>query len=393
MAENKDGQEKTEEPTSKRLEDSKKKGQIARSKELNTMAITLIGGMALLGMSGRLGQDLSEIMTGGLTIARIDMFDPTALLRRLADAIANSLMMLAPFFLVVVAVAIASSVALGGIAFSAQAMAPKLSKMNPITGLKRLFSAKGLVELLKAMAKFFLIGGATTLTLWMLLDEFIGLSTLQLGPAVSELSSLIGGSFVLISSTLILIALVDIPFQLWDHKRQLKMTRQEVRDEMKETEGRPEVKSRIRNLQHEMAQRRMMEEVPKADVIVTNPTHYAVALSYNQHTMAAPKVVAKGVDLVASNIRRVANEHAVPIVESPMLARAIYAHSELGECIPAGLYLAVAKLLAYVFQLKAYHTGEGVKPGFPGDLMVPEELQVAAANEHPTQPARPEPAS
>jgi len=357
------------------------------------MAITLIGGMALLGMSGRLGQDLSEIMTGGLTIARIDMFDPTALLRRLADAIANSLMMLAPFFLVVVAVAIASSVALGGIAFSAQAMAPKLSKMNPITGLKRLFSAKGLVELLKAMAKFFLIGGATTLTLWMLLDEFIGLSTLQLGPAVSELSSLIGGSFVLISSTLILIALVDIPFQLWDHKRQLKMTRQEVRDEMKETEGRPEVKSRIRNLQHEMAQRRMMEEVPKADVIVTNPTHYAVALSYNQHTMAAPKVVAKGVDLVASNIRRVANEHAVPIVESPMLARAIYAHSELGECIPAGLYLAVAKLLAYVFQLKAYHTGEGVKPGFPQDLMVPEELQVAAENEHPTQPARPEPAS
>jgi len=393
MAENKDGQEKTEEPTSKRLEDSKKKGQIARSKELNTMAITLIGGMALLGMSGQLGQDLSEIMTGGLAIARIDMFDPTALLRRLADAIANSLMMLAPFFLVVVAVAIASSVALGGIAFSAQAMAPKLSKMNPITGLKRLFSAKGLVELLKAMAKFFLIGGATTLTLWMLLDEFIGLSTLQLGPAVSELSSLIGGSFVLISSTLILIALVDIPFQLWDHKRQLKMTRQEVRDEMKETEGRPEVKSRIRNLQHEMAQRRMMEEVPKADVIVTNPTHYAVALSYNQHTMAAPKVVAKGVDLVASNIRRVANEHAVPIVESPMLARAIYAHSELGECIPAGLYLAVAKLLAYVFQLKAYHTGEGVKPGFPGDLMVPEELQVAAENEHPTQPARPEPAS
>ena len=156
------------------------------------------------------------------------------------------------------------------------------------------------------MAKFFLMGGATTLTLWVLLDEFIGLSSLELGPAVSELSTLIGGSFVLISSTLILIALVDVPFQLWDHKRQLKMTRQEVRDEMKETEGRPEVKSRIRNLQHEMAQRRMMEEVPKADVIVTNPTHYAVALSYNQHTMTAPKVVAKGVDLVASNIRRVA---------------------------------------------------------------------------------------
>jgi len=383
MAENKDGQEKTEQPTSKRLEDSKKKGQIARSKELNTMAITLIGGMVLVGMSGQLGQSLSEIMAGGFTIERVDLYDPNALLRRLANAILSALIMLAPFFLVMVAVAVASSIALGGVAFSAQAMAPKLSKLNPVSGLKRVFSAKGLVELLKAMAKFFLIGGATTLALWMLLDEFIGLSTLELGPAVSELSTLIGGSFVLISSTLILIALVDIPFQLWDHKRQLKMTRQEVRDEMKETEGRPEVKSRVRNLQHEMAQRRMMEEVPKADVIVTNPTHYAVALSYNQHSMSAPKVVAKGVDLVASSIRRVAHEHTVPVVESPMLARAIYAHAEIGEYIPAGLYLAVAKLLAYVFQLKAYQTGQGLKPGFPTDLTVPEEMQVPAGNRDP----------
>ena len=388
MAENQDGQEKTEEPTSKRLQDSKKKGQIARSKELNTMAITLIGGLALVGMSSRLGQDLTQIMAGGFTIARAELFDPGALLRRLADAIIDSLIMLAPFFLVVVAVAVASSVALGGVAFSGQTLAPKLSKLNPISGLKRLFSVKGLVELLKAMAKFFLVCGATALTLWLLLDQFIGLSRLELGPAVSELGSLVGGSFVLISSTLIVIALVDVPFQLWDHKRQLKMTRQEVRDEMKETEGRPEVKSRIRNLQHEMAQRRMMEEVPKADVIVTNPTHYAVALSYNQFTMTAPKVVAKGVDLVASNIRRVAREHDVPIVESPMLARAIHAHAELGDYIPAGLYLAVAKLLAYVFQLKAYQTGQGMKPRFPQDLTVPEELQVPAEEQHPAAPGR-----
>lgn len=383
MAENQDGQEKTEEPTSKRLQDSRKKGQVARSKELNTMAITLMGGLALVGMSGQLGQDLSQMMSVGFTIDRVDLYDPGALLRRLADAIAGALIMLAPFFLIVIAVAIASSVALGGVAFSGQALAPKLSKLNPISGLKRLFSAKGLVELFKAMAKFFLVGGATALALWMLVDEFIGLSSLELGPAVSELSRLIGGSFVLISSTLILIALVDVPFQLWDHKRQLKMTRQEVRDELKETEGRPEVKSRIRNLQHEMAQRRMMEEVPKADVIVTNPTHYAVALSYNQHTMKAPKVVAKGVDLVASNIRRVAGEHDVPIVESPMLARAIHAHAELGDYIPAGLYLAVAKLLAYVFQLKAYQAGQGIKPGVPTDLSVPEELQVPAPNPDP----------
>ncbi|MCB1752562.1 MAG: flagellar type III secretion system protein FlhB [Gammaproteobacteria bacterium] len=393
MAENQDGQEKTEQPTSKRLQDSKKKGQIARSKELNTMGITLIGGIALVFMSGHLGQDLSEMMSVGFTLERVDLFDPGALLHRLGDAVVGALLMLAPFFLVVVAAAVASSIALGGVAFSAQALAPKLSKLNPVAGLKRLFSAKGLVELLKAMAKFFLIGGATTFILWMLLDRFIGLSRMTLGPAVSELSTLIGGSFVLISSTLILIALVDVPFQLWDHKRQLKMTRQEVRDELKETEGRPEVKSRIRNLQHEMAQRRMMEEVPKADVIVTNPTHYAVALSYNQHTMTAPKVVAKGVDLVASNIRCVANEHDVPVVESPMLARAIYAHAELGDYIPAGLYLAVAKLLAYVFQLRAYRTGQGSKPGVPTDLVVPEELQVPAENRDPVPADRYEPDS
>jgi flagellar biosynthetic protein FlhB len=383
MAENKDGQEKTEQPTPKRLQDSKKKGQIARSRELNTMAITLIGGIALVGMSGHFGQSMSEIMSSGFTIERSDIFDHTALLRRLAAAIVDALVMLAPFFVLTVVVAIGSSIALGGMAFSGEALAPKLSKLNPISGMKRLFSAKGLVELLKALAKFFLIGGATTLTLWLLLDRFIGLSRLELGPAVMELSTLIGGSFVLISCTLILIAMVDVPFQLWDHKRQLKMTRQEVRDELKETEGRPEVKSRIRGLQYEMAQRRMMEEVPKADVIVTNPTHYAVALSYNQHSMNAPKVVAKGVDLVATQIRSIANRHDIPVIESPMLARAIYAHSDLGGYIPAGLYLAVAKLLAYVFQLKAYRDGHCARPGFPQDLPVPEELQVAAgeANE------------
>jgi len=378
MSDNEDGQEKTEEPTSKRLQDARRKGQIARSKELNTMVITLIGGMALVGMSGHLGQELSEIMTQAFTIAREEMFDPTALLRRLVSAVKDALLMLIPFFIVVVAVAIGSSVALGGIAVSGEAMAPKLSKLNPLKGLKRVFSLKGLMELLKALAKFLLVGGATALALWVSLEEFIGLSRMELGPAVSELAALIGGSFILIATTLILIAMVDVPFQLWDHKKQLKMTKQEIRDEMKETEGRPEVKGRIRSLQREMAQRRMMEEVPKADVIVTTPTHYAVALRYDQFSMQAPKVVAKGAELVAANIRRIGTEHNVPVIEAPMLARAIYAHSELGENIPAGLYLAVAKLLAYVFQLRAYAREGGLKPEQPGELPVPEELQVPA---------------
>lgn len=376
MAENEDGQEKTEEPTPKRLDDAKKKGQIARSKELNTMAITLIGGIALVAMSSMMGEGLSRIMSSNLTIPRVDMFDPLAMTRRLVASIQDALLMLAPFFAVVVVVAVLSSIALGGMAFSAEALAPKLSKMNPLKGLKRLFSLKGLIELAKAMAKFFLVGGATALVLWLTLDSFIQLSSMDLGEAIRDLVNLIGWAFVLISSTLILVAAVDVPFQIWDHKRQMKMTRQEVREEMKETEGRPEVRGRIRQLQREMATRRMMEEVPKADVIVTNPTHYAVALRYNQARMNAPVVVAKGTELVAANIRRVGAENEVPVIESPALARAIYFHTELGEPIPAGLYLAVAKLLAYVFQLKAYTPGQGSKPVMPDELQIPDELKV-----------------
>ena len=272
MAENEDGQEKSEEPTAKRLQDSKRKGQIARSRELNTMAITLIGGMTLVAMSGNFGSSLLEMMSGNFTIPRADIYDPMAMIRRLVGSIRDALLMLAPFFVVVVTVAVLSSVALGGIAFSGESLTPKLSKMNPLKGIKRIFSMKGLLELLKAMAKFFLVGGATVLVLWTTMDSFIGLSSMDLGPAILELSRLIGWSFVLISCTLILVAAVDVPFQLWDHKRQLKMTRQEIRDEMKETEGRPEVKGRIRNLQREIATRRMMEEVPTADVIVTTTT-------------------------------------------------------------------------------------------------------------------------
>ena len=376
MAENQDGQEKTEEPTQKRLQDSKRKGQIARSKELNTMAIVLIGGATMVGMSGHLGQGLSDVMTSGFTIARADMYDPAVMVPRLGSAIQDALLVLLPFFIVVVAVAVISSVALGGITISAEAIAPKLGKLNPLKGLKRLVSVKGLVELLKALAKFLLIGGATAVALWTTLDDFLALNSMELRPAVTQLGSLVGGSFVLIATTLILVAIIDVPFQLWEHKRQLKMTRQELREEMKDTEGRPEVKGRIRSLQREMAQRRMMEEVPKADVVVTNPTHFAVALRYDQSLMSAPKLVAKGSDLVAANIRRVAQEHGVPVVESPMLARAIHYHTELGDMIPAGLYLAVAKLLAYVFQLRAYRTDGGMKPGSPEGLHVPDELQV-----------------
>lgn len=381
MAENEDGQEKSEQPTAKRLDDARKKGQIARSRELNTMAVTLIGGTALVAMSGQFADGLGQIMRANLSLARSDLLDPNSMVLHLVDAIRDALLMLAPFFVVVITIAVLSSIALGGLSMSAEALVPKLEKINPIKGLKRLFSVKGLVELLKAMAKFLLVGGATALVLWLTLDQFVGLSRMPLRPAVTELVSLVGWAFVLISTTLILVALVDVPFQLWDNRRQLKMTRQEVKEEMKDTEGRPEVRSRIRSLQREMAMRRMMEEVPKADVVVTNPTHYAVALRYDQNRMRAPKLVAKGANLVAANIREVAQEHKVPIVESPMLARAIYFHTELDAYIPAGLYLAVARLLAYVFQLKTYRDQGSEAPRPPTELEIPEDLQVPAEDE------------
>lgn len=375
MAENQDGQEKTEQPTSKRLEDAKRKGQVPRSRELNTMAVTMAGVVALVAMSRTLGDSLSQMMSQRFVLTREEIFDVNSMAIHLSEGIGEVFLALAPFFLAVIVAAILSSVALGGFSFSGEALTPKLEKLSPLKGIKRVFSVRGLVELFKAMAKFLLIGGITILLLDTTLYRYLALYAMDIHQAIDQLNGLIGWSVILLASSLILIAAIDVPFQLWDHNRQLRMTRQELRDEMKETEGRPEIKSRIRQLQREMAQRRMMHEVPKADVIVTNPTHFAVALKYDPDRMHAPKLLAKGADLVAMNIRQVAEEARVPLVESPVLARAIYYHTELDAYIPAGLYLAVAKLLAYVFQLRAYRTAGGERPQVPDDLPVPEEYR------------------
>jgi flagellar biosynthetic protein FlhB len=375
MAENQDGQEKTEEPTAKRLEDARKKGQVPRSKELNTMAVTMIGVISLAIMSRSLGNSLSEMMSQRFVLTREEIFDVNSMLIHLGEGVGQVLFSMVPFFLAVIIAAILSSVALGGFSFSAEALTPKLEKLSFLKGMKRVFSARGLIELVKAMAKFVFIGGLTILLLYLSLGKFISLHGMDLSQAISRLNGLISWSVILMTSTLILIAAIDVPFQLWEHKRQLKMTRQELRDEMKETEGKPEIKSKIRQLQRDMAQRRMMEEVPKADVIVTNPTHYAVALKYDPEKMHAPKLVAKGADLVAKNIREVGKDAGVPLVESPLLARAIYFHTELDSFIPAGLYLAVARILAYVFQLRDYSRQGGDRPEMPENLEVPEEFQ------------------
>ncbi len=375
MAENEDGQEKSQEATGKRVDDARKKGQIPRSREMNTMAITLVGLGSIMAMGPKFTEGLNTIFVEQFSLTRADIFDPNAMLAHLIKAIDDALFMLMPYFAIMVVVAILSSVALGGFNISAEALQPKLSKMNPIKGMKRLFSAKGLMELLKSMAKFVLVAVATAALLNAWSEDLLRLGDLDVEQALIEGMTMVGWASLILSSTLILMALIDVPFQLWQHKKDLKMTQQEVRDELKQTEGKPEVKGRIRQMQREMAQRRMMQEVPKADVIVTNPTHYAVALRYKQDEMSAPVLVAKGKGLVAANIREIAQAHQIPLVEAPPLARAIYFNTELRQQIPAALFLSVAQLLAYVFQLRAYKDQGGAIPTPPQEYPVPQEYQ------------------
>ena len=256
-----------------------------------------------------------------------------------------------------------------------KAVSFKLEKIDPIKGFGRIFALKGLMELAKVLAKFALVASISASIVWSLIEELLGLGNEPLEAAIVHVAKLCGWSFLACSSALILVAMIDVPFQLWQHTKQLKMTKQEIKDENKETEGRPEVKSRIRALQQEISQRRMMEAVPTADVILTNPTHYAVALKYDQASNGAPVVVAKGADLIAANIRAVAEQNGVAIVSAPPLARALYASTDIDQEIPAGLYVAVATILTYVYQLNTMNEYGGVAPEKPVDLPIPDELK------------------
>jgi flagellar biosynthetic protein FlhB len=278
-----------------------------------------------------------------------------------------------PFLLVMLITAFAAPIALGGWSFSTEALAFKPDKLDPLQGMKRIFAVRGLVELVKSLAKFLLIGSVGAGLLWHYLPELMGLGRESVESGLAHTGSILSKAFIVLSASLLLIAAVDVPFQLWDHAKNLKMTRQEIRDEHKNTEGKPEVKSRIRQMQRDIAQRRMMQEIPKADVVITNPTHYAVALRYDAAKMSAPVVVAKGVELVASQIRTVAVANKVPLYEAPPLARALYYSTEINHEVPAGLYLAVAQILAYVFQLKASVRG-GPIPNRPANVTVSDEF-------------------
>lgn len=368
------GQERNEEPTAKKLRESREKGQVPRSKELNSMMLLMGAGVGFLVMGGSMLGGIRDIMQRGLTIKNAQEIDANGLIEILGETALQSLLVIAPLLLLLVVVVMMTPIGIGGWSFSMKSISPKWEKIDPIKGIGRIFALKGLMELLKVLAKFALVSGVSAIILWSLIDELLGLGDEPLEMAILHVAKLCGWSFIACSSVLIIVALIDVPFQLWQHNKQLKMTKQEIKDENKETDGRPEVKGRIRSLQYEMSQRRMMEAVPTADVIITNPTHYAVALSYDQFGMKAPVVVAKGADLIAANIRNLAEQHDVSIVSAPPLARALYASTEIDEEIPAGLYVAVATILTYVYQLKTYRANGAMRPDVPDDLPIPDDL-------------------
>lgn len=363
MAEQQDnGQERTEEPTPKRLREAREKGQVARSRELTMTAVMLAGSGLLLLYGPGLAHSAGLLLEDALTIERQNVFDDRFMASEILGQAGAALALIAPLLLVLAVVALLSSGLLGGFSFSRKAMAPKLDRLDPAKGLKRVFGSKGLMELLKAMAKFIVVAAGGLVFIWLSIEKVVGLSRMQIISGIGESALLVSTALFVASAVLIFIAAIDVPFQLYTHHKQLRMTRQEVREELKQTEGRPEVKSKLRNLQQQRAGRRMMQAVPDADVVINNPTHFSIALRYDAETMDAPRVIAKGKDELALSIRKIASAHEVPQVEAPMLARTLYSGVELGQAIPSRLYSAVAEILAWVHRIRNVAPGEPLPP-------------------------------
>ena len=356
------GQEKTEEPTSKKLEDAKKKGQIARSKELGTMFVLIFSAISLLLYGPEIGKGLYNVMGRMLSLNRSETYDTTKMFAVWSEVASALLFPMAMFVLIIVIAAFIGNTLLGGFNFSWEAAAPKPSKMSPMKGFKRMFGPQAAIELVKSILKFALVAIFAVFLIQTFFDEILHLGIESAPSNIIHALEILSWMFLGLSCTLVIIAAIDAPYQSYNHNKQLKMTMQEIKDEYKNSEGDPQIKARIRQTQRQMSQRRMMQDVPDADVIVTNPTHYSVALKYDTERAGAPIVLAKGIDEMAMQIRKIAKGNEVPIVESPMLTRALYHTAEIGQQIPDQLFTAVAQVLAYVFQLKRFKKGRGKRP-------------------------------
>lgn len=369
------GQDKTEEPTGKRLSEARKKGQVPRSRELDTFVILMTGSLLFLLFGASLASGLTEMMRRQFSLSRDVLLDAASLGAYFRTTMEEAIKLIAPFLILLPLAALITPLLMGGWNFSGEAIQPKLSKFNPLTGIKKIIGIQGVIELIKALVKVVLVFVVATILFHTYRNMLTGLNNIPLNRALYRSAEMMVHCLMILSASLFLVVMIDVPYQIWNNNRQLKMTRQEIKDENKESEGSPEVKGRIRRMQMEIARRRMMDEVPKADVIVTNPSHFAVALKYDQNSSGAPILVAKGTDLMAAQIRTIAQGANVPLVAAPPLARALYYSTELNQEIPQGLFLAVAQVLAYVYQLRAAADYGWERPSPPTDVPVPDEFR------------------
>ncbi|MEE2025080.1 MULTISPECIES: flagellar biosynthesis protein FlhB [Alkalimonas] len=374
MAESSSGGEKTEQPTPKKIEDARKKGQIARSKDLGTAFVLISSATALLLFGPMLARRVLTIGQRMFTLQPKDVFDTQSMFSAWGDIMQLLLPPMVFIFAFILVAAFIGNCLLGGFNFSWEAAGPKASKMSPLKGFKRMFGLQAMVELGKSILKVLVVVGMALGLLNMFFRDIMTLSVMSAPNNIEDALWILGWMFFGLCCSVIIIALVDAPYQAWKHNKELMMTLQEVKDEHKNMEGDPKIKARIRRTQMQMSMKRMMQEIPSADVIVTNPTHYAVALRYKQGRDRAPVVVAKGVDQIALQIRKIGQQHRVPLVESPALARAIYYTTSIEHPIPDALFSAVAQVLAYVYQLNLFIKGRGKRPRKLGkELPIPSD--------------------
>jgi len=357
MAEHESGQERTESATQKRIDDARRQGQVPRSRDLNSAAVTLLSAAAISVFGYRAIDQLSLMMRGGLSLHFSSNIDPAQMFSTLGGAAVTAFMAILPILAAGFLAAILAPMSLSGWNFSTEALMPQFSRLDPMAGFGRMFSITSWIELAKSMLKFALVAIVAVMMLKKDAQAMMALSQQSLLVAMKHSASLCSSALLTLASSMLIIAGIDVPIQLWQHAKQLKMSRQEIKEEHKESEGSPEVKGKIRKMQQDAAKRRMMEQVPNADVVITNPTHFAVALRYDDNRNRAPIVVAKGTDLIAARIREIAAEHKVPLFEAPPLARMLYRSVDLNQEIPSTLYAAVAQVLTYIYQLRAFNKG------------------------------------
>src|SRR5665213_215724 len=378
MAEEND-QERNHPASARRLEQARERGQVARSRELTAAAVAFAAALALTFVGGGLWSHAADVFARALAFDRSAAFDPARMVEAVTAQSGEMLSAMAPLLICVLLATLLAPMLMSGWVFSAQALVPDFARLDPRKGLKNLLSTRSLGELAKALIKCALIGGIGGGVLWHFRGNLIGLASTDVASGAASLADMASSALYVLTGALVLIAAIDVPYALWRHYSGLRMSREELRQEMREMEGDPHQKARVRSVQRAIARKRMMSAVPTASVVVTNPTHYAVALEYRDTGMRAPRVVAKGAGVIAQKIRELAAEHDVPRLEAPPLARALWRHAEVGDEIPPALYTVVAQVLAYVYRIEQWRQKGGRMPDAPSDLAVPPGLDPAEA--------------